>query len=561
MKVAVRTIAILIAIAGMIDPGWSAERPADRTLVMINLTSGASDAAITAMQAAAPGWELVPRRPSGSRLPCGIHERCAIVADGSVDAEIPADLGTPVAIVAIRSSGSPNVALRAARASSVHAAASGVVSVDLARTGVVTSTEVRVLDGTAIVGSATHAWTTGETASIEVPWWPIDAGVRKLRVEVTPFDGEAVTIDNAIDLGVTVNEFQARVLAFDARPSWNSTFVRRALEDDARFNVEYRSRLAPALSAGTPGGTLDARALEASPVVVVGGPDALTANDVALLERYVRTRGGSLVLLPERRVTGPAERLFSGEWTERLIAAPESIGPLRAAEILQIERPPVAASVLGRSGSLPAIVATPSGNGRIVISGAMDAWRYRHLDPSTSLRANSSSFDRFWRSLIADAATAGEGLRIDIGNALVAPTDRVLFTIRRHTLETTSASDVRASMRCGDQPAVPLRAWPSGSLGEFTGEIPAGVGSGCQVEATMDGRSASTSYAVASAVSRGVDATLAKLERQAVGTLDARTSDSSKIVSVHPMRSPWWIIPFAGLLSLEWFLRRRSGLR
>jgi hypothetical protein len=59
---------------------------------------------------------------------------------------------------------------------------------------------------------------------------------------------------------------------FDARPSWNSTFVRRALEDDARFAVGYRSRIAPAVSAGTPNGRLDAAVLDTVAAVIVGGP-------------------------------------------------------------------------------------------------------------------------------------------------------------------------------------------------------------------------------------------------------------------------------------------------
>ncbi|HKB11463.1 MAG TPA: hypothetical protein VKD69_12460, partial [Vicinamibacterales bacterium] len=29
----------------------------------------------------------------------------------------------------------------------------------------------------------------------------------------------------------------------------------------------------------------------------------------------------------------------------------------------------------------------------------------------------------------------------------------------------------------------------------------------------------------------------------------------------HPMRSTWWILPFATCLSTEWWLRRRRGLR
>jgi hypothetical protein len=32
-------------------------------------------------------------------------------------------------------------------------------------------------------------------------------------------------------------------------------------------------------------------------------------------------------------------------------------------------------------------------------------------------------------------------------------------------------------------------------------------------------------------------------------------------VERHPMRSPWWILPFAACLGVEWWDRRRRGLR
>ncbi len=50
-------------------------------------------------------------------------------------------------------------------------------------------------------------------------------------------------------------------------------------------------------------------------VLIVGGPDALTASEVDLIERFVRVRGGTAVLLPERAPSGSATRLFTGEWS------------------------------------------------------------------------------------------------------------------------------------------------------------------------------------------------------------------------------------------------------
>jgi hypothetical protein len=29
----------------------------------------------------------------------------------------------------------------------------------------------------------------------------------------------------------------------------------------------------------------------------------------------------------------------------------------------------------------------------------------------------------------------------------------------------------------------------------------------------------------------------------------------------HPMRSAWWMVPFSGCLAIEWWMRRRRGLR
>ena len=425
------------------------------------------------------------------------------------------------------------------------------------------------------MGAATHKWANDQTATVAVPWWPIDTGARTLRVEAAAVEGEITTADNAIDVGAVVRAGQSRVLVFEARPSWNSTFVRRALEDDPRFAVEHRARVAPGLSAGTASGALEAGTLEAAEAVVVGGPDALTASEVALLDRYVTRRGGSLILLPEHRPTGPVTRFLGDAWIEQLTPSPQRIGPLHATEILRTDRPSITATVLGRSESAPSIVALPSGSGRVIISGAMDAWRYRDLDPSTSLRA--SAFERFWRSLTADASAAGEALRIDFASSLAARGDRVPFTLRYRTLEDRSAIEARVSVKCGTSAPEPVRVWPGGALDEFTGEIAVAESGQCQVEATVGDRSAIAFVAVADRPARGVDATLVKLEHAArdlggvvaeagnesemARALDDSTAESSQIVSIHPMRASWWILPFAGCLSLEWFLRRRQGLR
>ena len=114
-------------------------------------------------------------------------------------------------------------------------------------------TELRISDGAATVGSAVHEWTTDGDVTVAVPWWPLAAGARTLHVAALPFEGEVSAIDNALDIGVTASAARARVLVFDVRPSWASTFVRRALEDDPRF-AGRASRRAGAVAHGGHGG-------------------------------------------------------------------------------------------------------------------------------------------------------------------------------------------------------------------------------------------------------------------------------------------------------------------
>lgn len=577
-RVSLRWLAVAIAIAALIDPVFSTGAAPPPPIVAIHLTSSDPDAIDRALRDHSTGRELITRMAPGPRLPCATDEDCVMIADGSIDVDWTPGDGRPISLISVPAGGEPDVSVRSVSIAGGHRSAAGVARVELSGRGVEGQrTEVRILDGAAVIGSATHQWAAAPTATIDIPWWPIDLGARSLRVEAVPFDGEVTAIDNHLDAGVTIAGGRSPILVFDARPSWSSTFVRRSLEDDPRFAVGYRSRIAPTLTAGTANGRLDAAALDLVPLVIVGGPDALNADDVALLDRYVRVRGGTLLLLPEQRVSGPAVSLLHGVWTEHLTANPEAIGPLRAGEILRAAGAAVTSTVMARSGSSPAIVSTPSGNGRIIVSGAMDAWRYRDSDsgPSTSLK--SSAFDRFWRSLAAQGAAAGEALTLTFDRSLVATGSRARFTLRDRRLEPRSSVEASAVSRCNDGPAAPARVWPTGTIGEFAGELPAASTGHCTIEAAVDDRQVSGAIAIVDRPERGIDVTLANLEalaRGSGGTI-ARAGDEAamtrlltatappvpRVVSVHPMRQPWWILPFAGCLSVEWWLRRRNGIR
>jgi hypothetical protein len=48
--------------------------------------------------------------------------------------------------------------------------------------------------------------------------------------------------------------------------------------------------------------------------------------------------------------------------------------------------------------------------------------------------------------------------------------------------------------------------------------------------------------------------------RDLPGALSSALESVSRVETWHPMRSPWWIVPFALLLGAEWWWRRRRGL-
>ena len=602
MRVILRGIAIAIAVAALVDPALSIERATPAPLVLVKMTVEDVAPLERELRRMNPDADVQVREVVGHRLPCRPGDRCVVIADGSVAAEMPDDLDRPLSLIRMSEPAGPNVRLRSVMlASGQQASAAGAARVVLDGRGVAGQrTEIRVADTAAIVGSAVVEWKSDGVQSIDVPWWPLAPGPRTLRVEAMPTGGESALYDNALAAGVDVGAERLPVLVFDARSSWGSTFVRRALEDDARFLVEHRARLAPAITAGTANGRLDVRALDATAVLIVGGPDALTANEVDLIERFVRVRGGTLILLPERAPSGHVARLFAGEWSERLIAEPRQVGSLKATELLVY--PPKGGHhrdmVILAAADAPVIVATPAGAGRIVVSGAMDAWRYRDDD--------AGAFDRFWRSVVAEGAAAGAPLRLEFDNAIGAPGSRQTFTVRYRAMTLASTIEANAVARCdppsrpsGDGPpsqpsgggppsrpsaasadrAETIRLWPAGSPAVLRGELPMAGSSGCTVEVTVNDRRVIGGMAVSSARSRPAENTLAQLERQArasggvviglrpsgataqqaVAELVQPTGTEAVAADVHPMRSVWWLWPFVGCLSAEWWLRRRTG--
>jgi len=406
---------------------------------------------------------------------------------------------------------------------------------------------------------------------------------RGIAETVPAIDATRIASDSdptVADVVVDIRRTPLRVEFYDPRPSWATTFLRRALEADPRFQVATLSVTSRGVFAQTGGAVApgDAR-LDAFDVVVLGGLDRLSAAEASALDRYMRTRGGAVVVVPDQRIdAGPARDLVAGDLAERLLEQPATLTvtppapALRASELLVMRLVAPASEVIARVPdadpvkALPVIVSAPRGIGRLLLSGAMDAWRFRAAD--------NAAFDRFWQSTIAGLALAAPPpIAIGIEPPLLRPGEPATLIVRLHPPDATAVS----AAIDGDQP---IRLIPDAEAGVYRGRFVAGPTPGLSTvevrAAAAQPLSASHRFVVsADAVRlppdgarlallasshRGIDVSpdrIPDLERFIRGAVRAPAVRQVR----HPMRSAWWMLPFAVCLSAEWWLRRRRGLR
>jgi hypothetical protein len=590
-----RAVAWLVALTAFIDPaiGVERERPAALRLVFIETASldvaegvepsrrETLETAVAGLQAALGNVVSVHRVPLSEGHAadwCAGADVCVAVGDDRGSPALVASISAPFALVA-GDAPSPNVSVtRVSAPDAQHVQAFGRLRVALAGRDVVgRTTTVRVLDEGREVGAASTEWTAAEErVELNVEWWPADTGVRRLTVEAVPLEGEATTLDNRLDVAVDVVSERLRVLVYEPRPSWTSTFVRRAIEADPRLDVTARSRVSTGLTvatAGAPG--LTASDLDELSAVVVGGIDDLQAAEVDLLHQYAVQRGGSVLLLPDRWPEGPVRRLLPRAARERLVAQPLRAGVLQATEFTLFPEPSPPDRVLAALDEGTAVVVeSPLGLGHLVVVGAMDAWRYRD---------EQGRFDGFWRALVARLARrAGEPFEISPRAAMAAPGETVRLDVRWRSLG--GAADVwpamHAWMTCEGGAQVPARVWPAPAPGHFHLEVVRDRPGRCVVEAARadapaEGRSAVID--VRKPLNRGGGPRTGALAAvaEAHGGRAFRTDEvdglaqairtairpDTEAVESRPMRTPWWIALFAGALGGEWWLRRRHGRR
>ena len=549
LRIIARSIAIAIAVAGAIDPAISRAVLVNQPLTVVASDDASVIVAQRVRDALADATDArVSVRPQNSRAAaCPAAGGCVIVSDGSVPARLTA--GSTV-LGAVRVSSRPLIAgVDAPARVSLNAVSS--VRATLTQSG----PGVEVWDDGVRVGSVDAS----DRLVVDVPWVPAAAGTRALRV---------VAGGDAADLAVVVDGTPAAVLLYEPETTWAGSFLRRALEDDSRFEVAGRTDVAPrvAVGRGATGG-LTAASLSAVSSVVLVAPDTLPASAVTLLERFVRWRGGSLVVVLDRRPTGPVRTLLPAIVRERLEPNPVQAGMLETREILSFERSSGVIPI-ATAGDDAVVVWWGLGRGRVIVSGALDAWKFR---------AGDNGFETFWRSVVWDAAmAAGPPVRVSADRSIVRPGDeiRVEATLQSMT-ELGGEVGAVGSVECGGERAF-LRLWPQPRPGVFSGTFLARGTGDCRIQVTLAGQDGETHVAVRPDVRRpapdGVDVSAAMAahgglvvasgnEAELLNRVREALPPQPGLLETYPMRSVWWIVPFVTALGTEWLLRRRAGLR
>ena len=330
-----------------------------------------------------------------------------------------------------------------------------------------------------------HKWTRdSERFDAALRYTPPAIGTSTVTLRVVPLEGESTATDNAADLRLVVSGKRLKVLVHEPRPSWNVTFVRRAIEQDPTFDVStlVQASRGLAVRTGSPPAALTADALSAFDVVLIGAPEELRASEIEALRAFARRRGGAVVLLPDRRPSGRyLELIPSPQFDEVLVESPVELrsvagAPLRASELVihraGVPGGDVLASFEHGKGERSVVLEWPDGAGRILFSGAMDAWRFR--------AAPDDGFGRFWRARIAEAALAAPArLEVDVSPGVPRPGEDVTIRahIRRTELDEAAGRiripAIRARLVGADGHEDIIRLWPTAELGVLEGHLDA----------------------------------------------------------------------------------------
>ncbi|MEX2270274.1 MAG: hypothetical protein WD690_02295 [Vicinamibacterales bacterium] len=410
---------------------------------------------------------------------------------------------------------------------------------------------------------------------LALPFVAATAGFTPLRLEV-----ESGAARAAADSALLVEDRKLRVLFLDGRPSWSSTFVRRALEEDPAFEVSaaISTSLGVTSTAGRPARLDDLAEREQLDAVVTGTPGSLSPDSIGRLAEFARDRGGAVILLADLEGGAVLTRLTGlGPWQRRTLSAPTAAssahGSLRMSDVLFAAPSSLPAATLATLENRPVVQQIPLGAGSVIASGMLDAWRHR--------AGEGAAFGAFWRGVIGEAALAAvPPLRVRARMLRTEPGGMIEIDASVRDARSGDPIEVEAVLE-HDGAGQPLRLWPSAAPGVFRAELvapsaPGPVRVNVKAEMSSGAREAHTDVLVLPGQPAGDDAGPgAALLASTHGGVHIPGGNAGELwqalreafpahqapVSIHPMRYAGWLLPFTLLLGIEWRWRRRHGLK
>jgi hypothetical protein len=574
--------AVLIAIAGALDPAFTRMRPSP---AVVALVPGAGTLDVAAIR---------------SELQTGLGDQVTIVDGAPLAAHayvllgdaVPPDLQIPedVTLAAVTPASSRAPSLRIIRLEApdtVRLSARSPVRVEVAGIGLAGHQTTLVLESDGIqIARARHEWQRAEEVfAATLEFLPVRAGNAHLTVSAAAGGLAGARADTV----VTVTDRPYNVLVYEPRVSWNGTFIRRALESDPRFAVTAIGRASRGVVVRSPGApaSLAAATVDRFEAVVIAAPDALSGSEVRLLDAYARSRAGGVALAPDAASPRGYLALLPLRLDEWLLDRPANLAhgdrrsgaALRATEALVAEGlPPGAAAIASLTrGAItrPTIIGSPLGPGRVVFAGALDAWRFRGATP----------FEDFWRTTVAALADGSPPpLSVAVEPRALRPGDALIVTarIRASRLDRDRVPPpIAARLEDSHGGRTAFRLWPAAEPGVFVGRVRAPEREGPHVVAVeLDDEAGTSATApmlvgatlqnpspidieglkILTASRGGLVVTRDRIDTLAAHLRGALAGAPAPVVW-HPARSPWMMAPFALLLSVEWLVRRRAGLR
>jgi hypothetical protein len=479
---------------------------------------------------------------------------------------------------------------------------------------------VRLLEGGRELARATVAAPGGGAeATVEFQVVPTRPGLAVWTARVDSLPGELTGDNDARQLAVEVSPGRLGVLILSGGLNWDLAFLRRALLGDSSLAVTSLARERGGWRAlerrAGPGGATSAASLRGQAVVVL---DAVTPAEAGpdfdrALAAFVRAGGGLLLL------GGPAPGLarygtgaLGTDLAVALDGAPAARGgtpqpapeasdlldwdpdPARGARAwsaaaplaeLASVRPGAGDRVLigSAGGGPPLLIGRHVGRGQALLVNGTGLWRWS-LSGADELTAERGRV--LWRRLVhwlAEPAQA-EPLRVRPERWLSAGGEpvRLFATLQDSAFRPVAGGEVLAEVQDAAGGSRPVRFEPRarGSYEAVLEDLPA-ARYRLSARALRGGRElgrASTEFAVdrwslelarsqpdrsaLAAVARATGGGVTDVSRVDAWarTLTTRALARGRVESRRLWESPWMFALVVGLLSVEWFLRRRRGL-